>query len=141
FNAVYENGRQDVLTCDRLPQALVGVEQRLRERFEAGLVADIAAPDFSTRVTILRKRAMIDRVPLADAGVLELIAQRIDDNVRALEGALIRVVAYHSLTGQPIDVPLAQKVLDTLYPQRVSKPAPTPAAGDIQQTVASFYKL
>ena len=139
FNALYENGRQVVLTCDRLPHALLGVERRLRERFEAGLVADIAPPDFSTRVTILRKRAMVDRVPLADASVLELIAERIDDNIRALEGALIRVVAYHSLTGQPIDVPLARMVLDTLYPQAVSKTAPAPA--DIQTAVAAFYKV
>ena len=139
FNALYETGRQVVLTCDRLPQALVGVEKRLRERFEAGLVADIAPPDFSTRVTILRKRALLDDVPLADPSVLELIAERIDDNVRALEGALIRVVAFHSLTGQPIDVPLATRVLDTLYPQPVSKVPP--AAADIQRAVAEFYEL
>ena len=139
FNALYENGRQVVLTCDRLPHALVGVEKRLRERFEAGLVADIGPPDFATRVTILRKRAMLDRVPLAEADVLELIAERIDDNVRALEGALIRVVAYHSLTGEPLDSELARKVLDRLYPQPVSKAAP--AAVDIQKAVAAFYEL
>jgi chromosomal replication initiator protein len=139
FNALHENGRQVVLTCDRLPQALLGVEKRLRERFEAGLVADIAPPDFSTRLTILRKRAMVDRVPLSDPAVLELIAERIDDNIRALEGALIRVVAYHSLTGQPIDLPLAGRVLDRLYPQSVSKAGP--GLADIQEAVARFYEL
>ncbi len=139
FNAVYENGRQLVLTCDRLPQALSGVEERLRERFEAGLVADIGAPNFSTRVAILRKRAMLDRVPLSDPQVLELIAERIQDNVRALEGALIRVVAYHSLTGNAIDLQLTKMILDTMYPQTRSKAKPGTAA--IQAAVAGFYEL
>jgi chromosomal replication initiator protein len=139
FNALYENGRQLVLTCDRLPHALSGVEERLRERFEAGLVADIRPPDISTRVAILRKRAMLDEVPLADSRVLDLIAERIADNIRALEGALIRVVAYHSLTGQPIDLQLTQKVLDTMYPQTTAKTKPGMA--DIQTTVATFYGI
>ena len=106
FNALYENGRQLVLTCDRLPRALVAIEQRLRERFEAGLVADISPPDHATRVAILRKRAALDHVDLADPAVLELIAERVTDNIRALEGALIRVVAFHSLTQRPIDLAL-----------------------------------
>ena len=139
FNALYENGRQLVLTCDRLPQALIGVEERLRERFEAGLVADISPPDFTTRLAILRKRAMLDHVPLADSQVLELIAERIQDNVRALEGALIRVVAYHSLTSQPIDTHLTQVVLDTMYPQALGKIRPGPA--QIQSAVAAFYEI
>jgi chromosomal replication initiator protein len=142
FSALYESGRQLVLTCDRLPRALVAVEERLRERFEAGLVADIRPPDFPTRVAILRKRAMLDRVPLADAAVLDAIAERVTDNIRALEGALIRVVAYHSLTGHrgPIDVELTMTVLDTMYPQRV--PAPRQASiGQIQKAVASHYGL
>ncbi|MBO0745496.1 MAG: chromosomal replication initiator protein DnaA, partial [Candidatus Dormibacteraeota bacterium] len=116
FNALYETGRQLVVTCDRLPRQLLAVEERLRERFESGLVADIRAPDFSTRVAILRKRALLDRVQLADTGVLEAIAERVTDNVRALEGALIRTVAHHSLTGRPLDVPLANDVLDTMHP-------------------------
>ena len=116
FNALYETGRQLVLTCDRLPRQLVTVEERLRERFESGLVADIRPPDFATRVAILRKRAALDRIALADPQVLELIAERVVDNVRALEGALIRIVAYHSLTRQPIDSELARTVLDTMYP-------------------------
>jgi chromosomal replication initiator protein len=138
FNALYESGRQLVLTCDRLPRALVAVEERLRERFEAGLVADIRPPDFTTRVAILRKRAMLDRVPLADDAVLEAIAERVLDNVRALEGALIRVVAYHSLTTHPIDLELTMTVLDTMYPQR---PSGQLSIGHIQATVASHYGL
>jgi chromosomal replication initiator protein len=138
FNAVYENGRQLVLTCDRLPSALVSVEERLRERFEAGLVADIQPPDFNTRVAILRKRAILDQVPVADQTVLEAIADRVTDNVRALEGALIRVVAYHSLTGRPLDLELTATVLNTMYPRR-SRPSLT--VGHIQTIVASHYNL
>jgi chromosomal replication initiator protein len=138
FNALYENGRQLVLTCDRLPSALVSVEERLRERFESGLVADIRPPDFHTRVAILRKRAMLDRVALADQAVLEAIADRVTENVRALEGALIRVVAYHSLTGRPIDLELAMTVLDTMYPQRSAR---TLSIGAIQSAVAAHYDV
>ena len=138
FNAIYETGRQLVLTCDRLPSALVSLEERLRERFEAGLVADIQPPDFHTRVAILRKRAMLDRVQLADVAVLEAIADRVTDNVRSLEGALIRVVAYHSLTGRPIDLELAATVLDTMYPRRSRR---SPSIEQIQATVASRYDV
>jgi chromosomal replication initiator protein len=138
FNALYETGRQLVLTCDRLPSALVSIEQRLRERFEAGLVADIRPPDFHTRVTILRKRAILDHVPLADHEVIDAIAERVTDNIRALEGALIRVVAYHSLTGRPIDLELAATVLDAMYPQRQRRSI---SIGQIQAAVASHYNL
>jgi chromosomal replication initiator protein len=135
FNALYETGRQLVLTCDRMPTQLVSVEERLRERFDAGLVADIHPPDFSTRLTILRKRAELDHLPVADSEALELIAGRITSNVRALEGALIRVVAYHSLTGRPIDAELTLQVLDRIHP--ASETAPTVA--EIQRAVAKHY--
>jgi chromosomal replication initiator protein len=118
FNALYENGRQLVLTCDRLPRALTAIEQRLRERFEAGLVAEMTPPDHDTRVAILDKRAALDDVAIADREVLELIADRVTDNIRALEGALIRVVAFHSLTGRAIDPGLTAEVLDAMYPVR-----------------------
>jgi chromosomal replication initiator protein len=118
FNALYETGRQLVLTCDRLPRALTAIEQRLRERFEAGLVAEIAPPDHDTRVAILYKRAALDDIPVADHAVLELIADRVTDNIRVLEGALIRVVAFHSLTGRAIDPSLTAHVLDAMYPAR-----------------------
>jgi chromosomal replication initiator protein len=139
FNALYENGRQLVLTCDRLPRQLLSIEDRLRERFESGLVVDMIPPDFSTRVAILRKRAALDGIRLADDRVLELIAERVTDNVRRLEGALIRIVAYQSLTQLPIDMQLATAVLDEIHP-----PAKTPASvsvADIQRAVASQYGL
>jgi chromosomal replication initiator protein len=93
FNALYEVGSQLVLTSDRMPRDLDAVEDRLRERFEAGLVTAIRAPDLATRVTVLRKRAQHDGIDLADDDVLTLIAEAVPTNIRALEGALIRVVA------------------------------------------------
>ncbi|HEY2320788.1 MAG TPA: chromosomal replication initiator protein DnaA [Solirubrobacteraceae bacterium] len=139
FNALYESGRQLVLTCDRLPRALVSIEQRLRERFEAGLVADIKPPDHATRVTILRKRAALDNVTFVDPTVLDLIADRVPDNIRALEGALIRVVAFHSLTQRPIDRALAKEVLDAMYPVR--RGGGPPSIAEVQAVVASHFKL
>ena len=118
FNALHETGSQLVLTCDRMPRDLDALEDRLRERFEAGLLTDIRAPDLATRLTILRKRAQHDGIDLADEDALVAIAERITDNIRVLEGALIRVVAFASLTGRPLDADLAHEVLDGLYPQR-----------------------
>jgi chromosomal replication initiator protein len=138
FNALYETGRQLVLTCDRLPRQLPGVEERLKDRFEAGLVAEIRPPDFGSRVAILRKRASLDRISFADPVVLELIADRVTDNVRTLEGALIRVVAHHSLTQHPIDAKLAMYVLDEIHP---SRPLAVPTIAGIQAAVASHYDL
>jgi chromosomal replication initiator protein len=142
FNAIYESGRQLVLTCDRLPSQLDGIAERLRERFEAGLVADISPPNFETRLAILRKRAAIDAIALAQVGVLELIAERVLDNVRALEGALIRVVAFHSLTGQPLDRELAAHVLDGLHYARSAGSGAGPLSLDtIKSAVAAHYGL
>ncbi len=116
FNALYDAGSQIVLTSDRPPSDLQALEDRLRERFQSGLVADIRPPDLSTRLAILRKRAHHDSIELADPNALEIIAKRITINVRALEGALIRVVAFSSLTGRPLSAELATEVLDSLYP-------------------------
>ncbi len=138
FNTLYETGRQLVLTCDRLPHQLVTVEERLRERFESGLVADIRPPDFATRVAILHKRAALDHIEVADSRVLELIAERVTDNVRTLEGALIRVVAHHSLTSHPLDLALAADVLDGFHPPL---PPDTVTIADIQTAVACYYEI
>jgi chromosomal replication initiator protein len=116
FNALYDCGRQIVLSSDRPPRDLQALEDRLRERFESGLVADIKPPDLATRMTILRKRSQHDELDLTDESPLWLIAERIHDNVRALEGALIRVVAYSSLTGRKLTAELTREVLDGLYP-------------------------
>ena len=137
FNALYDSGRQLVLTCDRLPRQLVGLEQRLCERFEAGLVAHLAPPDRATRIAILRKRAALDRIAVQDPAVLELIADRVPDNIRSLEGALIRIVAHHSLTGRPLDMTLAREVLDATNPAAHHGQQMTVEL--IQQTVAEHF--
>jgi len=117
FNALHTAGAQLVVTSDRLPRDLDALEDRLRERFEAGLVCDIRPPDGATRLTILRKRVQQDEITAVDPEALELIAARVDTNIRALEGALIRVVAFGSLTGRPVTHELAEEVLDGLYPE------------------------
>ncbi len=117
FNALYDAGSQIVLTSDRPPSDLQALEDRLRERFQSGLVADIRPPDLSTRMAILRKRAQHDGLEAVDTLALEAIAERMAVNVRALEGALIRVVAFCSLTGRSLSAELATEVLDGLYPK------------------------
>ena len=125
FNALHDAGRQIVLTSDRPPRDLQALEDRLRERFQAGLVADVKPPELGTRLAILRKRAHHDHVELADDIALTVIARRVEHNVRALEGALIRVVAFSSLTGRALTGELAEEVLDNLYPHG-SAQRPTP---------------
>jgi chromosomal replication initiator protein len=122
FNWLHDAGSQVVLSSDRPPRDLQALEDRLRERFEAGLVADIRPPDLATRLAILRKRAHHDGVRLADDRVLDTIARRVTLNVRAIEGALIRVVAFSSLTGRPLTSELAEEVLNGLYPTTTQTP-------------------
>jgi chromosomal replication initiator protein len=111
FNALYDSGRQIVLTSDRPPDDLRALEDRLRERFQAGLVTYIEPPDPATRLAILRKRASHDGIELGAGGALEVIAEHVTGSVRALEGTLIRVVASSSLTGHPLTGELARDVL------------------------------
>ncbi|HTZ65149.1 MAG TPA: chromosomal replication initiator protein DnaA [Solirubrobacteraceae bacterium] len=142
FNAIYDSGRQLVLACDRPPRNLQALEDRLRERFASGLVADIAPPDLATRLTILRKRAAHDELTVRDDDVLRLIATRIDDHVRALEGALIRVVAFSSLTGRPITPKLTEEVLDGLYPSALaSGPSHDLSLADITAAACRHFDL
>jgi len=138
FNALYESGRQLVITCDRLPLQLTSVAERLRERFNSGLVAELRPPDLATRVAILRKRAQLDRITPLDPGVLELIAARVTSNIRSLEGALIQVVAYASLADRPIDIPLATEMLDRIHPRVGSDPI---TIDRIQQAVGAHYEV
>jgi len=143
FNALHETGSQLVLSSDRPPRDMEALQDRLRQRFEAGLLVDIAAPDPATRLAVLRKRAHHDGVPLAADGVLELIAERVTDSIRALEAALIRVVAYASLTDAPIDRVLTEKVLTDLYGrfQARAQAAAPPSVERIQDLVAQAYGL
>jgi chromosomal replication initiator protein len=138
FNALYDAGSQLVITCDRLPGDLGDLEDRLRERFASGLVTDIERPDLATRLAILRKRAAHDGVALA-ADAAELLAERVTTNVRALEGALIRLVAYGSLTRRPLDHALAHDVLERLGLPLSAALAPTISA--IQDAACAHFDL
>ncbi|MEA2195316.1 MAG: chromosomal replication initiator protein [Solirubrobacteraceae bacterium] len=142
FNALYETGSQLVLTCDRLPADMAALEARLLERFQAGLVAELSAPDFATRLAILRKRVQHDAIDLPDDGALHAIAHRITTNARTLEGALIRVVAYHSLTRRPIDAALADEVLSGLYPApRAAARREAPTIDRVQELTCAAFEV
>ena len=138
FNALYDAGSQLVLTSDRPPSDLQALEDRLRERFQSGLVADIKPPDLSTRLAILRKRAQHDGLTTVDSQALEAIAERITINVRALEGALIRVVAFSSLTGRALTGELALEVLDGLYPEATP---PTRSIAEIKAAACEQFGI
>jgi chromosomal replication initiator protein len=136
FNALYDAQKQIVLSSDCPPHDIRDIEERLRSRFEWGLIADIQPPDLETKVAILKKKAETEAVPLPD-NVAIYIASKIKSNIRELEGSLIRLVAYASLTGQEITLGLAQEVLKDVL-------AHTDKAVTIeviQKTVADFYQL
>jgi chromosomal replication initiator protein len=138
FNALHAAGAQIVLTSDRLPRDLSALEDRLRERFEAGLVTDVRPPDLSTRLTILRKRVKQDDVGDVDPAALDLIAERVDSNIRALEGALIRVVAFASLTGRSVTAELAAEVVQGLHPELTPR---TRTLREIQEHVCEAFGI
>jgi chromosomal replication initiator protein len=138
INALQETGSQLVLACDRLPRDMPALELRLRERFHAGLVCDLSPPDHSTRRAILRQRVRHDSVQLADERVLDIIAAHEPNDVRALEGALIRVVALHSLTGRPIDAELADQVLTRL---RSLQADPRHTIDSIQKAACEAFRI
>ena len=143
FNALYDTGAQLVLTCDRLPRDMEALEDRLRERFEAGLVTDITSPDHRMRVAVLRKKAQEDGIALGSNDMLDVIAARVEGSVRELEGALIRVVAFASLTGRPLTPDLAEEVLSNLYPgsPRAGRRATPPTLERIQEIVCEHFSL
>ncbi len=129
FNAIHEDGKQIVLSSDRPPKGILTLEERLRSRFEWGLIADLTAPDLETRIAILRAKAEEGAVPIT-SDVVEFIARKVVSNIRELEGALNRIVAYASMGVMPIGIELAQAVLsNVLYnpkkrqvtPERVAK--------------------
>jgi chromosomal replication initiator protein len=136
FNALYDAQKQIVLSSDRPPHEITALEERLRSRFEWGLIADIQPPDLETKVAILKRKAEAEAVPLPDA-VAIYIAGRIKSNIRELEGSLIRLIAYASLTGREISLDLTQEVLKNVLDQ--DDKAIT--IESIQKFVADYYQL
>ena len=136
FNALYDAQKQIVLSSDRPPHEIPALEERLRSRFEWGLIADIQPPDLETKVAILKRKAETESVPLAD-NVAMYIAGRIKSNIRELEGSLIRLIAYASLTGREISLELTQEVLKNVIEQ--DDKAVT--IESIQKHVSDYYQL
>lgn len=137
FNALHEESKQIVISSDRPPKEIPTLEDRLRSRFEWGLITDITPPDLETRIAILRKKAKAEKLDIPNE-VMLYIANQIDTNIRELEGALIRVVAYSSLINQDMNADLAAEALKDIIPN--SKPKKV-TIDDIQRLVASQYSL
>jgi chromosomal replication initiator protein len=137
FNALHEESKQIVISSDRPPKEIPTLEDRLRSRFEWGLITDITPPDLETRIAILRKKAKADGLDIPNE-VMLYIANQIDSNIRELEGALIRVVAYSSLVNKDINADLAAEALKSIIPN--SKPRII-TIHDIQKVVGEHYNV
>ena len=137
FNALYEANKQIILSSDRPPKEIPTLEDRLRSRFEWGLIADIQPPDFETRIAILKKKADVENLNISN-DVMVYIATQIKSNIRELEGALIRIVAYSSLTNREINVDLAAEALKDIISSKNSRQITIEL---IQDIVSSYYNL
>jgi chromosomal replication initiator protein len=136
FNDLYESRKQIIVSSDTSPKDIPEIEERLRSRFEWGLIADLQPPDFETRVAILKKKAALERVGLAD-DVAYLIASRIKSNIRELEGSLTRMIAFCALTSREMSVDLAQEVLGELWGEEEK----IISIDHIQRRVCDFFGL
>lgn len=137
FNTLHDHNKQVVITSDVQPKHLTGFESRMVSRFEWGLITDVTAPDLDTRIAILRKKAQMDRMVIAD-DILTLIADKVRTNIRELEGALIRVTAFASLNKLPIDIELAQTVLKHSI---ISEERAEIGPGEIISQTAKYFDL
>ncbi len=136
FNSLYQNGKQIILSSDRPPRDIDLIEERLKSRFEWGLLADISMPDYEMRLAILKKKTQIGRV-IIDDEILSTIATKIDSNVRELEGVLNKVLAYSSLTHLPINMETVEKAINDVTLQKEN----IISADYIQEVVANFFKI
>ena len=137
FNALHDANKQIILSSDRPPKEIPTLEDRLRSRFEWGLIADIQIPDFETRMAILKKKAEVENLNVANE-VMVYIATKIKSNIRELEGALIRIVAYSSLTNREITVDLASEALKDIISKKQGKSI---TINLIQDIVSSYFNL
>jgi len=136
FNTLYTSQKQIILSCDSSPRDIPTLEERLRSRFEWGLIADIQPPDLETKMAILQRKAALENMQLPEE-VAEFIAQQVKSNIRELEGLLNRVLAFSSLTGKPLTPALARETLKDILPEEGKKPA----AAEIIKFVARHYDL
>ena len=137
FNSLYTSGKQIILTSDRPPKELTTLEERLRSRFEGGLITDVQQPDLETRIAILKKKASADEINASEE-VLSYIAEKVSSNIRQLEGALIRVNAYAKLTKHPLDVHIVDVALKDIIPGYEDRRVTVEL---IQQVVADYYSV
>lgn len=136
FNTLYENGKQIIISSDKPPRDIPFLEDRLKSRFEWGLLADISCPDYETRVAILRKKALDENI-IIDDGILANIAAKIDSNIRELEGVFNKIVARASLTHSPITIELAENVINEF----IAKKEKVISSEFIQETVAKYFSI
>jgi len=137
FNALHEADKQIIISSDRPPKEIPTLEDRLRSRFEWGLITDIQPPDYETRLAILQKKASLENISLPHE-VLEYIADKIHTNIRKLEGALLKVAAYASITNEDINVDFAAQILKDIIPQQQPKPITIDL---IQEKVSKYFKI
>ena len=137
FNTLYEANKQIIISSDRLPREIETLEDRLRSRFESGLLADIQSPDLETRIAILRKKAESENISIPH-DVISLVASSIDTNIREIEGAYTKIVAYASLMGSPITIDLAKKILDAMGTSTKNKQI---TFDDIIQVTSDYFKI
>ena len=137
FNTLHEANKQIIISSDRPPREIQTLEDRLRSRFEWGLITDIQPPDLETRIAILRKKALMENLNVPNH-VMVYIASRIDNNIRELEGALIRVMAYASLSNHTIDIDLATEALKDIFPHGRPKQITVEL---IQDTISNYFKI
>ena len=136
FNTLYENGKQIIISSDKPPRDIPLLEERLKSRFEWGILADISMPDYETRLAILRKKVQTENI-IIDDYILSVIATKVDSNIRELEGALNKIVAYASLTHSPITIEMAEKAINDIVLQKEK----VISADYIQEIVSKYFNI